>query len=200
MDGKRFDSLARTVGRRRSRRDAFQALAAAGLAAAAVRIGLTTERTEAAQVAVEQRFDCKVVGEKCNGKDSACCSGRCQGKGAKKGRRRKNGKRRKDSRDRSKCVAHDQGTCTAGQDTCESGRVPCGRGSDGGCLQTTGNAPFCGEVRSFGSGPPLLSCEVCEKDSDCVALNYGRGAACVVCESFCRTENSKSTACAGAWD
>jgi hypothetical protein len=67
-------------------------------------------------------------------------------------------------------------------------------------LQTTGNAPFCGEVRGIGSAPPLLGCQVCERDQDCEALGYGRGAACVVCESLCQTENSKSTACAGAWD
>ena len=44
MDGNRFDSLARTVGRRRSRRGAFQALAPQRLsAAAAIRIGLGAE-------------------------------------------------------------------------------------------------------------------------------------------------------------
>ncbi len=48
MDDKRFDSLARTVGRRGSRRDAFQVLAAAGLSAATARIGTGAEPTEAA--------------------------------------------------------------------------------------------------------------------------------------------------------
>jgi hypothetical protein len=199
MDGKRFDSLAKKIGRRRSRRDAFQALATAALAAAATRIGLGAESAEA-QVAVEQRFNCKAVGEKCNGKDSACCSGRCQGKGAKKGRKRKNGKRRKDRPDRSKCIAHDQGSCTGTQDTCDTGkRVACGSGTGGGCLQTTGKANFCGQVQT-GTTPPRLKCEVCEKDSDCVNKGYGRDAACVVCESSCEFENGKATACAGAWD
>ena len=63
MDGKRFDSLARTVGRRRSRRDAFQALAAAGLAAAAARLRLGTEPAAEAQVTVERRFNCAAVGK-----------------------------------------------------------------------------------------------------------------------------------------
>jgi hypothetical protein len=192
MDSKRFDSLAKMIGRRRSRRDAFQALAAAGLAAAATRTGLAAEPATAAQVAVERRFDCKAVGEKCNGKDSACCSGRCQGKGAKKGRRGK-----KDRRDKSKCVAHDQGGCTGDHDTClNSQAVACGFRARGGCLQTTGNANFCGEIE--GSSPPRLRCEVCTTDKDCENLGYGRGAACVVCESDCEFRNNNATACAGS--
>lgn len=194
MDGKRFDSLARTVGRRRSRRDAFQALTAAALTAAAARVGLATEPA-AAQVTVERRFNCAAVGEKCNGKDSNCCSGRCKGKGAKKGKRRK-----RDRRDKSKCVAHDQGSCTADQDTCASGiRIACGGGSGGGCLKTTGNASFCGQVQT-GSKPPRLQCFNCEEDLECEAAGFGRGAACVVCDSECGFETEKSTACVGAWD
>ena len=157
MDGKRFDSLARRVGRRRSRRDAFQALAAAGLAAAAARIGLGTEPAEAAQVNVERRFSCAAVGEKCNGKGSNCCSGKCKGKGAKKGKKGKKGRR--DRRDKSQCVAHDQGSCTADQDTCASGkRVACGGGTGGGCMKTTGKASFCGQAPDWATAaaPPVL--------------------------------------------
>jgi hypothetical protein len=196
MDGIRFDSLARTVGRRRSRREAFQALAATGLSAAAARIGLVSEPV-AGQVSVERRFSCGAIGDNCNGKGSSCCSGVCKGKSAKKN---KHG--RHDRKDKSKCVAHDENGCVGGQDTCASGRIACGRGSSGGCLQTTGNAPFCGEVSRIGNGKPLLTCEICEEDEDCVTLGYGNGAACVVCESLCRADptNSKSTACAGAWD
>jgi hypothetical protein len=200
MDSKRFDSLAKMIGRRRSRRDAIQALAAAGITAAAARIGLTAEPATAAEVAVERNFDCKALGERCNGKDSACCSGRCQGKGGQKGRKRKNVGRRRDRPDRSKCVAHDQSTCTSDQDTCNTGkRVACGSGSGGGCLRTTGRASFCGQIQT-GQSPPRLKCEVCEKDSDCVNKGYGRDSACVVCESSCEFENGKATACAGAWD
>jgi hypothetical protein len=194
MDAKRFDSLSRAVGRRRSRRGAVQTLATAALGAAAIRIGLSTVPAEAAQVEVERRFNCIAVGDACKGNDSQCCSGKCKGKKSSGGGRKRN------RRDKSRCVAHDQGSCTADQDTCESGRVACGRGSNGGCLQTTGNAPFCGEVSRIGTGPPLLGCEICEKDEDCVNLNYGSGAACVVCESKCEAVNNKSTACAGAWD
>jgi hypothetical protein len=198
MDGKRFDSLARRVGRRRSRRDAFQALAAAGLAAAATRIGLATEPAEAAQANVERRFSCAAVGEKCNGKGSNCCSGKCKGKGAKKGQKGKKGRR--DRRDKSHCVAHDQGSCTADQDSCASGkRVACGGGTGGGCMKTTGKASFCGQLQT-GQQPPRLQCFNCEKDQDCVNAGFGSGAACVVCESSCEFENGNATACAGAWD
>src|SRR5215212_5278145 len=194
MDGKRFDSLARRVGRRRSRRDAIQALATAGLTAALTRIGLRTEPAAAAEVTVERRFSCGAMGAKCKGKGTNCCSGHCQGKGPQK---KKNGRNR---RDRSKCVAHDQGSCTASQDTCTNGkRVACGGGTGGGCLKTTGNGSFCGQIQT-GQSPPRLKCFSCEKDSDCVKGGFGKDAACVVCESSCEFENNNATACAGAWD
>src|SRR5829696_1487983 len=127
MDSKRFDSLAKTVGRRRSRRSAFQALAAAALTTASVRVGLSEEPAVAAKVTSERQFDCLNVGQACNGKDSKCCSGRCEGQKAKKGKKGKDGRRRRDREDNSKCVAHDEGGCTAGQDTCASGlQVACG--------------------------------------------------------------------------
>ena len=200
MDSKRFDSLARMVGRRRSRRGAFQALAAAALAATSARIGLSTEPAAAAQVTAERRFDCVAVGQTCNGNDSRCCSGRCEGKKEKKRKRGKKGKRdRNDRRDRSRCVAHDESGCTSGQDTCSNGlAVACGFRGRGGCFQTTGNASFCGQIE--GGSPPRFRCETCTKDQDCEALGYGRGAACVVCESDCAFRNNGATACVGPED
>jgi hypothetical protein len=196
MDGKRFDSLARRVGRRRSRRDAFQALAAAGLAAAAARLGLSTEQAAEAQVTVERRFNCTAVGDACRGNDSQCCSGRCKGK---RSRRSSGGGRRRNRRDKSRCVAHDQAGCTSGQDTCDTGlAVACGFRGRGGCLKTTGNASFCGQIE--GQSPPRLRCENCTTDQDCEALGYGSGAACVVCFSECEFRNNNATACAGPED
>ena len=199
MDGKRFDSLARTVGRRASRREAMQALATTALGAVAVRIGLSTESVAAAQVTAERRFDCLAVGDSCNGNDSRCCSGRCEGKKAKKGKKGKDGNRNRDRSDKSRCVAHDEGGCTSGQDTCDSGlAVACGFRGRGGCLKTTGNAGFCGQIE--GQSPPRLRCETCTKDLDCEALGYGRGAACVVCFSECEFRNNNATACVGPED
>ena len=196
MDSKRFDSLAKTVGRRRSRRSAFQAMATAALTATSVRVGLS-EEPAAAQVTTERHFDCLNVGQACNGKDSKCCSGRCEGRKGQKGRRGKDGRRRRDRDNNSKCVAHDEDICTTGQDTCASGlAVACGFRSRGACFQTTGNAGFCGRIE--GGIPPSFRCEVCTRDDDCIALGYGADSACVVCETECRFRNENATACAGS--
>ena len=66
-------------------------------------------------------------------------------------------------------------------------------------MKTTGNASFCGQVQT-GQQPPRLQCFNCEKDSECESAGFGRGAACVVCESNCDFENNNATACVGAWD
>ena len=193
MDAKRFDSLSRAIGLRRSRRGAFQALASAALGATAIKVSLSTEPAEAVQVTAERRFDCTAVGNSCKGNDSQCCSGRCKGK---KGKKRKNGGR---NRDTSQCVAHDQAECTSGQDTCDTGiAVACGFRGRGGCFKTTGNASFCGQIE--GPRPPRLNCENCTTDQDCEALGYGSGAACVVCNSECQFRNNNATACVGPED
>jgi hypothetical protein len=199
MDGKRFDSLARTIGRRRSRRGAFQALSAAALTAISARIGLSEEPVAAAQVTTERRFNCSAVGKRCNGNDSNCCSGRCEGKGAKKGKKKK-GKKKKDRKDKSKCVAHDDGGCTSGEDTCATGiAVACGHRGNGGCFQTTGNAGFCSQIDG-GSSPPRFACADCNRDQDCVDQGFGNDAACVVCNSNCEFQNNNATACVGPED
>ena len=200
MDASRFDSLSKTVGRRRSRRGAFQALASAALTAASARVGLMSEEPAvAAQVTVERRFDCLAVGQSCNGKDSRCCSGRCEGQKGKKGKKGKNGRRSRDRDDKSKCVAHDEDICTSGQDTCaNNSAVACGFRGRGGCFQTTGNAGFCARIE--GSSPPNFRCEDCITDNDCVSLGFGRNAACVVCERDCRFRNTNGTACVGPED
>ena len=55
--------------------------------------------------------------------------------------------------------------------------------------KTTGNAPFCGA----GDTP----CVPCKRDTDCVALGFGVGAACVVCNFLCAAE-SGGTMCIAA--
>ena len=200
MDSKRFDSLARTVGRRGSRRSAFQALAAAALTAASARVGLSEEPAVAAQLTTERRFDCLAVGDSCNGNDSRCCSGRCEGQKGKKAKKGKDGRRRRGRDDKSKCVAHDEDICTAGQDTCSDisngVAVPCGFRSRGACFQTTGKAGFCGRIE--GGSPPRFRCENCTRDTDCQALGYGGDSACVVCETDCQFRTTNATACVGS--
>jgi hypothetical protein len=197
MDSIRFDNLAKMVGRRTSRRGALYRLTAAALAAFAART-VAPVRPAAAQVTSED-FGCSNVGAKCNGRDSKCCSGRCVGQPAQKGRKRKNGKRRRNKPDRSRCQAHNEGGCTSGQDTCINGiQIACGRGGQGACFQTTGNAGFCGRVT--GPTPPNFQCMVCNRDQDCVNQGFGGGAACVVCFSDCRFNNANATACVGPAD
>ena len=123
-------------------------------------------------------FGCLNVGQHCNGNDDKCCSGVCDGKKPKKGKK-----------DKSRCVAHNVGTCQDAFDVCAGVAVPCSVNDLGGCFKTTGNAPFCG----VGDTP----CTPCKRDSDCVALGFGFGAACVVCNFLCATE-SGGTICASA--
>ena len=170
MDGKRFDSLARTIGGGGQGRDAFQALS--GCWSHAARRMFRHRPEAAAQVTVERRFNCAAVGDKCKGNDSNCCSGRCKALGLRGVRIARS------RRDKSKCVAHDQAGCSANQDTCDSGqRVACGGGSGGGCLKTTGNAGFCGQVQT-GQSPPRLQCTNCETDREARRCRF-RARSCV---------------------
>jgi hypothetical protein len=111
-------------------------------------------------------FGCVNVGGKCRGKDSVCCSGICKGKKPKKG-----------EKDKSRCVAHDEGGCQAGPTSagCGGTNVLCttSTGQAGGCITTTGNAGYCGAS---------IDCPSCTKDADCQA-RCGPQAACVLCPS-----------------
>jgi hypothetical protein len=173
---------------------------------AAITPGTAPDVTTAAAAEVDaEDFGCSAIGEHCNGKDSNCCSGRCEGEAAQKGKKKKGGKkhgknnrRTKDKPDRSSCEAHNEGGCNSSQDTCANqATIACGR--QGACYQTTGNAPFCG-LRTFGQAPSF-ACTSCNTDQDCVNLGYGNNAACVVCPWQCQLSNSnKSTACVGSAD
>ena len=109
-------------------------------------------------------FGCLNVGQHCNGQDSTCCSGVCDGK-----------KPKKSKKDNSTCVAHNVDACQDTFDVCAGVAVTCGLA--GACFKTTGNAPFC----AGGNG----KCIPCQRDADCVAQGFGVAAACVVCDSEC---------------
>jgi hypothetical protein len=196
MDGNQFDTLTKLVGRRASRRGALSGLTASLLGAITAWTLSVDEPEAAAQVSGED-FGCLNVGQRCNGRASKCCSGRCVGRPAQRGRRRKNGKRGRNKPDRSTCRAHDEGGCTSAQDTCASRSVvACGSRGRGACFQTTGNAPFCGRS-TFGSAPDFV-CLQCARDEECVNAGFGAGAACVVCPWRCELHNNNATACVGA--
>jgi hypothetical protein len=119
------------------------------------------------------QFGCVNVGGKCRGNSANCCSGICEGKKPKKGKK-----------DTSRCVAHGQSTCFAGQNEpfCGgTGEVACltSAGETGECTTTTGNAGYC--VRSG-------RCLACKKDEDCQNNpDFGAGAACTVCTGCTET-------------
>jgi hypothetical protein len=163
MEASHFDALTRSLADARSRRAAVGGLLAGTLGLLRFAEAAAKQKSKNRKNRLQRNaFGCVNVGGKCRAKDSNCCSGICQGKKPKKG-----------ERDKSKCIAHNTGACSFGQDSCGGGVFPCGL-PGGNCLVTTGNASFCG-VQAKGA------CLDCKKDADCVALGYGQGAACCVC-------------------
>jgi hypothetical protein len=176
MDGKTFERVTRCLVTSFSRRGIWRGAAGTALGAAVVWLPFMGAARKKRKNAKNSKlklnaFGCVNVGGKCRGNSANCCSGICDGKKPKKG-----------EKDKSRCVAHDVSTCLAGQDTCESGLIPCG--ANASCSQTTGRAPFC-------AGPG--DCVACRKDTDC-QTDFGAGAACIVCSDCEET----GTACVPA--
>ncbi len=171
MDAARFDALARRLTTPDARRRVLQALGGLGLAGIASRLPGSEAEAKKRRKPKTNQFGCIDVGKKCYGKSGQCCSGICEG-----------------SKKKSKCVAHNVGTCTVNDSSCDVS-VPCG--VNGECFQTTGKAAFCAEQgRCF--------CDACKKDKDCEA-DFGLGAACIVCATDCINVNgSRGTACVPA--
>lgn len=173
MDSNGFDHLTRSLAIAPTRRDALGVLAAGiGSFLAGSQFPGQVEskkKNKKRKKPKKNAFGCLDIGKACNGKNSKCCSGVCQGKRPKKG-----------DKDKSECKAHNVGPCQASQDSCEQGEIQCGTGEiDAICLRTTGKASFCG-LDDGGD------CRVCTKDADCEPLS-GPGAACVVCDDCVAT-------------
>ena len=171
MDAARFDRLTRALGDGATRRGVLLRLGGAmALAAALPGAGAAGKKGKRRRKPKFNKFGCLDAGKKCNGKDGHCCSGICEGKKRK-----------------SRCVAHGELDCTVDDNSCPE-PVPCD-GGNGRCYRTTGKAAFCGDAGSCDCGP-------CKKDADCVA-EFGEGAACIVCTSYCVDVkgSKKGTAC-----
>ena len=155
-----------------SRRGFLAAMASGVLASRLGSVAAAKERKKDRKrqpVLQRNSFGCVDVGKPCKGNDDNCCSGVCAGKKPKKGKK-----------DTSRCVAHDENSCLAGQNAVECGgaaSVACTTsfGADGTCVITTGKAPYCGT-----GGVCLL----CTKDEDCLEVCQ-QGAACVPCAAEC---------------
>jgi hypothetical protein len=167
MDANRFDALTRSYTIPSSRRGALRVLAGAfgawaGFTTAIVSFTVMAKRKKP----TPNQFGCLNVGQKCNGKSSKCCSGICQGKKAKNGKK-----------DKSTCIAHNEGSCTPGLSICTSQNpsdAACNPSNMAAfCLVTTGNAGFCAQL----GGPN--NCQPCSRDTDCEALGLPAGSACV---------------------
>jgi hypothetical protein len=184
LDANQFDHAVRAihsgVPRRRVLGSFFAASLAASLFGFASSSNVDAKRKRRRKKLRRNKFGCVNVGQKCYGKNEACCSGICEGKGKK-----------------SRCVGHNADTCANTTHTClEQGTGDCG-GGQGSCFTTTGNAPFCGKLGD-------CDCAPCSKDADCVA-EHGEGAACIQCAGTdfyqCTNVNgsTKGTACVPAW-
>jgi hypothetical protein len=133
---------------------------------------------------VLNQFGCLDVGGRCQGNSANCCSGVCQGTKPKRG-----------ENDKSVCVAHNQDGCTPERNGCVVGTAlsACNPANPVAfCLVTTGNAGFCGNV----AGLSPANCQLCTKDTDCVAFGFPPGSACVLfdggCSSNCPTTGTRA--------
>jgi len=176
MDTSRFDAFTRSLPAHASRRAvAAGLLAALGLVSETPFSHATSARKNSGKdkkkPLVFNALGCIDVGGRCRGNSANCCSGICQGKKPKKGKK-----------DKSRCVAHNVGSCLPGQNAFPP--APCG--TDGLCAATTGKAMFCGT--EFGV------CADCTKDTDCVET-AGLGAACIIVPGQCASIGGR--ACCG---
>lgn len=167
MDTTRFDLLIRSLASGSSRRAILGQTIVATLGLGGGFVSRSSQGKSRKKKLERNAFGCVDVGKPCRGKDSACCSGVCQGKKPNKGKQ-----------DKSRCVAHDERGCRDFDDSCGPGDTFCTTSSGyefAKCFHTTGNAGHC----SLGA-----ACVPCTGDTDCTDV-CGVGAACVVCPGAC---------------
>ncbi|MGH2618395.1 MAG: hypothetical protein ACRDJC_24455 [Thermomicrobiales bacterium] len=151
MDPIRFDRLAQSIARARSRRGLIIAFAGA---VAAAETGLAQRR----------RKKCRDVGRRCRD-NGDCCSGKCKGT-------------RRNSRcvghDSGGCEAGNT-ACRTPPETCTTSL-----GDSGGCLTTTGNGGYCAATGECASCNRDADCrEAFGKRAACVVCdNCSSGTAC----------------------
>jgi hypothetical protein len=167
MDTTRFDLLVRSLASGSSRRAILGQTIVATLGLGGGFVSRSTHGKSRKKKLARNAFGCVDVGKPCRGKDSACCSGVCQGKKPKKGKK-----------DKSRCVAHDTRGCREFDDSCGPGDTFCTTSSGyefAKCFHTTGNAGYCAQG---------VACVPCTRDTDCIDA-CGAGAACVICPDGC---------------
>lgn len=193
MDQTSFNAVTQTVTHVPSRRDVLRGLAGAGLGLGLLRRpealdakeGKKNKKKKKPKKPQPNAFGCFNVGQPCRGNSVNCCSGICQGNKPKRGKQ-----------DKSKCVAHDTGTCNQEAAGVCTGAVPalaaCNNRTDCGCFRTTAASSYCAEL----FGPGLSQCATCQRDADCVAMGLPAGSACApVSEGFCAGLCATGMAC-----
>lgn len=166
MDNQLIDRLARRLAAALSRRHVAALLLSTGVAPLLRFAPVATGKKKKRNKPKKNEFGCLDVGKKCNGKNNKCCSGICNGKRPKKKKK-----------DKSKCAAHDTGACTPERDFCVAGQISASCGTNGLCVETTGNASFCASGQGISQE---LNCRVCSTDKDCEAQGFPLGSACVI--------------------
>jgi hypothetical protein len=166
MHTSHFDALVQSLSATASRRLLLSRLTAVALGLGVLDHFLTEVSAKKSKKRLKRNeFGCVNVGGGCRGNSANCCSGICEGKKPKKGKK-----------DRSRCVGHNQGICTQGQDACTqdfSDATECSAANpDCFCGITTGNAGFCGDF-------DLAECVPCRFDTDCETFGFPAGSACV---------------------
>lgn len=182
MDSSRFDHFTRSLaGSRRSLVGGTLALSLGLIGSSSIDARKKRKRKKPRHAngipqAPPNAYGCLNVGDPCTS-PGECCSGLCEGT---KGRRT--------------CRAHDAGDCQAGTEleACGGTEIPCtnGKGDDGVCATTTGNAGYCLYT---------LDCYPCKTDVECQRANggfFGPTAACVTCTAC---DQTGGTACALAY-
>jgi hypothetical protein len=173
---RRFDALARSVGAGASRRSVIGGvLGTLGLGAflplssEAKKHKRKNKKSKKKKLRLNQ-FECVNQGGACRGNNANCCSGVCDGKKPKKG-----------EVDRSTCVGHNEGGCTAERNACiqtaDNNSGNCNAANPQAfCVVTTGNASFCS---NFAGSSEQGNCRACRRDTDCTAEGFPSGTACV---------------------
>jgi hypothetical protein len=173
VEAVRFDRLTRSLVSV-SRRRLFASIPVLGLAIARLAPAVDARQRQRKNRLKPLRlnfYGCVDVGKACRGRNALCCSNICQGDAPKRGKR-----------DKSKCVAHHVGGCTADQDSCAGAAAFCG--TFGFCARTTGQASFCAVALPGG-----FICMDCRTDADCEPA-LGPGAACNVCAGCSATADT----------
>ena len=184
----RFDAVARSLGAATSRRSvvggvlgtlglgAFLPVAAEAKNHKAKH--KKSKKSKQTPLSLNQ-FGCVAVGGACKGSNANCCSGVCHGKKSEKG-----------ERDKTRCVEHNQGSCTPERNLCvldpaNNSATFCNPANPfAACTVTTGNANFCA---SFAGASVAGNCRACTRDADCTAEGFPPGTACVLVGGPCGT-------------